>query len=160
MLYRDLKNAGYTVFFDHETLGAGNFISNIQNAIDDSTDFLLLLSRDALSKRIFEDDDILHKEIAYALKKRKQIVGIMLSGFESFPKVLPEDIVELPHANCLYGKMEYYEAMFSKLVSGQFLKSIPRNNANIKVEKSGDLQKKEDTLEWFKSFDIAKNSNI
>lgn len=80
----------------------------------------------------------------------------MLSGFESFPKVLPEDIVELPHANCLYGKMEYYEAMFSKLVSGQFLKSIPRNNANIKVEKSGDLQKKEDTLEWFKSFDIAK----
>lgn len=84
MLYRDLKNAGYTVFFDHETLGAGNFISNIQNAIDDSTDFLLLLSRDALSKRIFEDDDILHKEIAYALKKESRLLELCYQVLSHF----------------------------------------------------------------------------
>ena len=46
MLYRDLVNAGYTVFFDHKTLGAGDFIDNIHHAIDSSTDFLLLLSHD------------------------------------------------------------------------------------------------------------------
>lgn len=49
----------------------------------------------------------------------------MLSGFDEFPHALPDDIAELPQINCLYGKMEYYEAMFERLVSGQFLTSIP-----------------------------------
>ena len=57
MLYRDLVNAGYTVFFDHKTLGAGDFIDNIHHAIDSSTDFLLLLSHDALGDRIYQNDD-------------------------------------------------------------------------------------------------------
>lgn len=102
MLYRDLVNAGYTVFFDHKTLGAGDFIDNIHHAIDSSTDFLLLLSHDALGDRIYQNDDILRQEIAYAFKRKKQIVGIMLSGFEAFPKNLPDDISYLPHVNCLY----------------------------------------------------------
>lgn len=155
MLYRDLVNAGYTVFFDHKTLGAGDFIDNIHHAIDSSTDFLLLLSHDALGDRIYQDDDILRWEIAYAFKRKKQIVGIMLSGFEAFPKNLPDDISYLPHVNCLYGKMEYYEAMFDRLTSGQFLQSIPRKK-KPETQESTELQQKEDALEWFKSFDLVK----
>lgn len=156
MLYRDLVDAGYTVFFDHKTLGAGNFVNNIYEAIDNSTDFLLLLSNDALGERIYEVDDILHKEISYAFQKKKQIVGIMLSGFKGFPNKLPEDIENLPYVNCLYGKMEYYDAMFSRLISGQFLQSVPRGKTKSDAEQLSMPRGKKDTLEWFRSFDITK----
>lgn len=156
MLYRDLTAAGYKVFFDHKSLGGGNFVRNIQEAIDASTDFLLLLSREALSERIHDPDDIMHREISYAFQKNKHMVGIMLSGFDEFPHALPDDIAELPQINCLYGKMEYYEAMFERLVSGQFLISIPHKESKFPAALPKVVQKKEDTLEWFKSFDIPQ----
>lgn len=67
MLYRNLTAAGYKVFFDSKSLGSGNFVQNIQEA-DACTDFLLLLSHKALSKRIHDPDDIMHKEISYAFQ--------------------------------------------------------------------------------------------
>lgn len=153
MLYRDLTAAGYTVFFDHKTLGGGNFVHNIQEAIDVSTDFLLLLSHEALNERVHDANDILHKEIAYAFQKNKHMVGIMLSGFDGFPCTLPDDIAELPQINCLYGKMEYYEAMFERLVSGQFLISIPHRGLKAPTDRANSSKKKEELLDWFKSFD-------
>lgn len=156
MLYRDLIAAGYTVFFDHKSLGGGNFVRNIQEAIDSSSDFLLLLSREALSERIHDPDDIMHKEISYAFQTNKHMVGIMLTGFDGFPHALPDDIAELPQINCLYGKMEYYEAMFERLISGQFLISVPHKESQPTASEHKTAKKKEDALEWFKSFDIPQ----
>ena len=34
MLYRDLTAAGYSVFFDHKSLGAGNFVDKIKTTIE------------------------------------------------------------------------------------------------------------------------------
>lgn len=126
MLYNDLTRAGYSVFYDHNSLGAGDFIENIRLSIERCQDFVLLLSEQSLGERIQEPDDVLHQEIAFAISMNKRIIGIILSGFPGFPAVLPSDIARLPQINCLFAKMEYYDAMLARLMSGQFLSSQPR----------------------------------
>lgn len=148
MLYRDLTAAGYSVFFDHKSLGAGNFVDKIKTTIEQCKDVLVILSRESLGDKIYNESDVMHQEIAYALKCKKRVVGIMLSGFEEFPENLPEDIAELPSINCLYSKMEYYDAMFDRLTSGQFLISTPKNLKVIEVQDNGGKDKIS-TLERF-----------
>lgn len=125
MLFRDLTSMGYSVFYDHDTLGAGDFISNILKAIDSCKDFILILSKSALNEKIHDPNDIMRQEISHALQSKKRIIGIMLNGFDSFPDDLPSDLTELPRVNCLFAKMEYYDAMLERLTSGKFLVSIP-----------------------------------
>ena len=144
MLHRDLKGAGYSVFLDLHTLGRGDFVDNIHNAIDDCKDFILLLSQDALNERIHSEDDVMLKEIMRAYEKNKPIIGIMLDGFEAFPQNLPKKLSFLSRVNCLPCKMVYYDAMFQRLISGTFLSSRPEN-----VIFESDKKDKINTLEWF-----------
>lgn len=153
MLQRDLKEAGYSVFIDLHALGRGDFIENIYNAIDECEDFILLLSQDALNERINNDDDIMAKEILRAHEKSKPIIGIMLDGFEIFPKNLPKELSFLPRINCLSCKMIYYDAMFQKLTSGAFLSSRPKTTIT-ESEKSNKVN----TLEWFKHLPFQEKS--
>lgn len=155
MLYRDLVANGYSVFYDHKSLGAGNFVDKIKDTIEQCKDVIVILSKESLSERIHNDSDIMHQEIAHALKCNKRIVGIMLSGFEEFPKKLPEDIAELPQINCLYSKMEYYDAMFERLISGQFLISTPSNVKKLE-ECENEKNNKISTLARFKKFPLQQ----
>ena len=126
MLYRDLKNAGYSVFHDHNSLGNGDFVNSIQEAIMECKDVIVILSQEALGSRIWNDDDVMRYEIEVALSNKKKIVGIMLPGFDDFPDSLPESISEISRFNCLSSKMEYYDAMLERLISGRFLSAVPR----------------------------------
>lgn len=132
MLYKDLTSAGYSAFYDHSSLGGGNFLENIAESIKQCKDFIVLLSSEALGKRINDPNDIMRFEIATAFKYKKRIIGITLTGFKGFPKNLPEEISELPLINCLSSKMEYYDAMLSRLLSGQFLSS--QSSAEFKID--------------------------
>ena len=67
MLYRDLCAAGYSVFYDHKSLGAGNFANEIRHTIEQCKDVIVILSKESLGERIYSDSDIMHQEIAYAL---------------------------------------------------------------------------------------------
>ena len=145
MLNRDLVEAGYSVFLDFHTLGSGDYMANISQAIDECEDFILLLSQDALNERLSNEDDVMAFEISRAREKNKPIIGIMLDGFESFPSDLPEKFSFLPRINCLQCKMIYYDAMFQKLISGTFLFSRPKI-----ISAQEDKSSKVNTLEWFK----------
>jgi hypothetical protein len=125
MLYRDLLKTGYKVFFDHKSIGGGNFIESIEKAIENCKDVIVILSKESLGDKILNENDIMRREIAHAIQTGKRIVGIMLPGFEDFPARLPEDLKNLPLYNCLTSKMEYYDAMFERLVSGKYLTSTP-----------------------------------
>lgn len=131
MLFNDLSAAGYSAFYDHISLGAGNFVHNIEAAVKQCQDFIVILSQEALGERIFDPNDTMRREIATAFSHNKRIIGIILSGFDGFPKDLPEELAQLPHINCLYAKMEYYEAMLSRLMSGQFLSSQPHRAKQV-----------------------------
>lgn len=153
MLYRDLTEAGYSVFLDHHTLGSGDFVENIYKVIDECGDFILLLSQDTLNERIHDKEDIIAMEIMRAYEKNKSIVGIMLDGFDVFPQSLPEELSFLPRINCLSGKIIYYEAMFQKLISGAFLVSRPQSTV-VESDKSCKIN----TLEWFKNLSFQEKS--
>lgn len=155
MLYNDLTANGFNAFYDYKSIGGGDFIDAIFSAIDECKDMIVLLSRDSLNERILSVKDTMHREIAYAIQQNKRVVGIMLAGFDNFPLSLPEDLQKLPRINCLNGKMEYWEFMIEKLISGQFLLSSPRHFSNSPAI----INRGENTveaLEWFSSQPVEK----
>ena len=84
---------GYNVFIDVESLRAGKFNEALLDVIDNCKDFILVLSKNALDRCVNEDDGV-RREVSHAMKKKKNIVPIMLRDF-SFPEGLPDDIKEI-----------------------------------------------------------------
>ena len=154
MLYADLSRRGYSVFYDHETLGAGDFHENIRVTIEACTDVVVLLSPDSLGPRIEDANDIFRYEVACALRMKKRIVGIFIGDFNSFPDKLPDDIAELSRVNCLTARMEYYDAMLDKLTNGQFLLSSPHLGC-LAQEQIPDSSKA-DALEHFRRLPVSE----
>lgn len=155
MLYNDLTANGFNAFYDYKSIGGGDYVDAILSAIDECKDVIVLLSRDSLNERILSEKDMMHREIAYAIQQNKRVVGIMLTGFDDFPTLLPDDLQKLPRINCLNGKMEYWEFMIEKLISGQFLLSSPRSFSNS----SALITREENTTEalaWFSSQPVEK----
>lgn len=126
LIFRDLSNDGYTVFYDHKTLGSGNFRENIVRNIANCNDVIFILSPSSFSEKIEDDNDVYRLEMETALTLKKHIVGIMLEEFPGFPDKLPVSIETIRYMNCLKLYMGYYEAMYSRLVSGMFLTSLPK----------------------------------
>ena len=78
--YQALKERGYNVFYDLEVLRAGKFNEALLSSIDSCKDFVLILSPGALD-RCNDENDWVRKEIAEALRTKKNIIPVMLKGF-------------------------------------------------------------------------------
>lgn len=113
ILRDSLVERGYNVFFDVESLRSGSFNTKIYSVIDECSDFILVLSPNALD-RCRNSDDWVRREVEYALEKKKNVIPILLRGFE-FPPDLPESMAQLPFQNGLAANLEYYEAFLNKL---------------------------------------------
>ena len=112
VFYEKLKEIGYTVFLDFESLFSGGFKLNILKAIEECTDFVLLLPKDGLD-RCQDEDDLLREEIATAIRCNKNIIPIFISGFKMPPRAtLPEDIASLSERHGIDCSMEYFDAVF------------------------------------------------
>ena len=92
MLVRD----GYKVSFDIDTLRSGNFDHQLLSRIDQCKDFILIVDQHAFDRthdpKFDPQNDWLRCELAYALKKGKNIIPIFLFGVNGFPNNLPSDI--------------------------------------------------------------------
>ena len=132
LLYKDLTNDGYSVFFDHKNLGAGDFKKAIEENIKESKDIILVVTKSSFGDKIFDCNDIYRYEIETALHYNKNIIGIMLEGFNNFPPNLPKSIDRVRNINCLKMHMEYYEAMYLRLTSGNFLISVSSSDGDDK----------------------------
>lgn len=123
LLVRD----GYTVSFDVDTLREGNFDQALLNRIEQCTDFILIVDKNAFKRTLdplFDESyDWLRQELAYALRLKKNIIPVMLVG-ASFPNNLPEDITEVSRKNGPTYATEYFDAFYNKLK--RFLHSGPR----------------------------------
>ena len=98
ILYRDLVEAGYNVFYDIASIRNGSFPKLLEDNILSCTDFLLLVTPGTFSKRIFEPNDWVHKEIRLALEHNKNIIPIFI-GKAAIPAELPEDIAQINEYN-------------------------------------------------------------
>lgn len=119
-----LKSAGYSVFFDLETLRSGKFNDQLYDVIDKCKDFILVLSSNALD-RCVNDDDWVRLETCRALAGKKNIIPIMLNGFD-WPKPMPKGMEELSNYNAMVaGAVEYFDLSMEKLQK-RYLKSKPK----------------------------------
>ena len=116
VFYEKLTEAGYSVFLDFESIFSGGFEECIIDAIHNCTDFILLIPKGGL-KRCEQADDYMRKEIVTAIKANKNIIPVFINGFKMPSRQsLPEDISAIAEKNGIECSMEYFGAVFEKLV--------------------------------------------
>lgn len=109
-----LKDKGYVVFFDVESMRSGTFNTQIFKAIDSCDDFVLILPPKALD-RCKDPDDWVRLEIAYALQKGKNIIPVMMRDF-AFPATLPQEIDKVRFYEGVAASSDYFDASVEKIV--------------------------------------------
>ncbi|MCL2830630.1 MAG: TIR domain-containing protein [Betaproteobacteria bacterium] len=123
LIHDRLASKGFNVFIDVEGLNSGNFNTKLLQVIESCKDFVLVLSPNALD-RCTNEGDWVRNEIAHAIGLNKNIVPIMLRGFQ-WPEHLPEDMADLPMKNGVNANNnEYFDAAIDRL-SEKFLLSKP-----------------------------------
>ena len=115
LLVRD----GYKVSFDIDTLRSGDFDTQLYARIDQCKDFILIVDQHAfdrtLNQNINPKHDWLRCELAYALKSKKNVIPIFLSGISGFPKGLPLDIIEITKKNGPNYNRYHFNAFYDDL---------------------------------------------
>lgn len=132
-LYDLLSRDGYAVSFDIDTLRNGDFDTELLKRIDECTDFILVLNKEAFDRTLDPDfpkeRDWLRNELAHALAKGKNIIPVMLNGFTEFPDDLPADIAKVAKKNGPKYDQYYFDDFYRKLKE-VFLDSKPSATTN------------------------------
>lgn len=125
-LYDLLTRDGYKVSFDIDTLSNGDFDKSLLERIDQCKDFILIVDSHAfdrtLNPKYDQKNDWMRQELAYALKKGKNIVPIFLNGVQGFPENLPKDIIGVVKKNGPKFDRYYFNDFYKKLKKS-FLKA-------------------------------------
>ena len=140
-LQAKFDNRGYKVFLDVDNIGSGEFPQQIDNAIKECNDFLLILSPGMLDRCSDEEDWVRH-EIMLAEQYGKNIVGVSLPGFV-MPEVsaLPEPLRKIPEIQVFLWSHEYRNASISKIEENliSFARKKKRSRRNLTIEIIGGL---------------------
>ena len=103
-IFQDLTHHGYDVFFDYNGIASGDFERAILGNITARAHFLVLLTPSAL-ERCDDPADWLRREIETALRSHRNIVPLMLEGFDfGTPRIssqLTGTLAALKHYNAL-----------------------------------------------------------
>ncbi len=118
-----LKQKGYDVFYDVETLNNGVFGDNIFEEIESSNDVLVVLPQGGLDRCINNSEDWVRKEVVHAIEHQKNIIPVMMRNFV-FPQNLPDDMKKLADYNGVSVNMEYFDAVFTKLTNQLLISKV------------------------------------
>jgi diguanylate cyclase (GGDEF)-like protein len=122
-IYQHLTQHGFDVFFDYSGIASGDFESIILENIRARAHFLVLLTPTAL-ERCVDSTDWLRREIEEAIGSRRNIVPLMLEGFDFGDSTIGSHLTgklgALNHYNGLGVPVEYFDAAMEKL-RGKFL---------------------------------------
>jgi hypothetical protein len=80
-IFQNLTQSGFDVFVDYSGIRSGDFEHVILQNIHARAHFLVLLTPSAL-ERCEEPEDLLRREIEAALDGKRNIVPLMLEGFD------------------------------------------------------------------------------
>ena len=114
-LQAKLENLGYKVFLDVDEIGSGQFPEQIERAISECKDFILVLSPGTLN-RCVEEEDWVRREILQAQDQNKNIIGVGLPGF-FMPEAesLPDPLKPMTTIQVFSWTHEYRTASFAKI---------------------------------------------
>src|SRR6478609_5663870 len=117
-IYQNLNNNGYDVFFDFNGVASGDFESVILGNIKARAHFIVLLTPSAL-ERCGEPGDWLRREIEEALEIKRNIVPLMLEGFDfgtpAIANQLTGKLAALKRYNALDVPASYFMAAMERL---------------------------------------------
>ncbi len=117
-IYQDLTHHGFDVFFDYQSIDSGNFEKVILENIRARAHFIIILSPSAL-ERCSQPGDWLRREIETAMDEERNIIPVMLEGFDfgspSVKQALTGKLASLNGYNGMSLVAEYVEAGFEKL---------------------------------------------
>jgi tetratricopeptide (TPR) repeat protein len=117
-IFQNLTQHGYDVFFDFNGIASGDFERVILGNITARAHFLVLLTPSAL-ERCDDPADWLRREIETALANQRNIVPIMLEGFDfGSPKIasqLTGTLAALKHYNGLSIPPDYFDEAMGRL---------------------------------------------
>lgn len=136
LIAEKLKSMGYSVFFDVESLRSGRFNDQLYQVIEKCRDFVVVLPEKALDRCINEDgtaneEDWIRKEIMHALEHNKNIVPVMLAGFE-WPTKMPMGIESLKdYQSITASSHETFDLAMLRLAG--YLKSRPKRFKLLKI---------------------------
>src|SRR5450631_693849 len=110
-IFQNLTQHGFDVFFDFNGIASGDFEQVILGNITAAAHFVVVLTPSAL-ERCNETSDWLRREIETALLNRRNIVPLMLEGFDfANPKIasqLTGKLAALKNYNGLRIPPEYF----------------------------------------------------
>lgn len=122
LIAEKLRSAGYTVFFDVETLRSGKFNEQLLAEIGRCTDFIVVLPEGGLD-RCADPEDWVRREVCCAMSHDKNVIPVMLAGFQ-WPKPMPEGMEELANYQAITASgHEYFDLAMKRLMG--YLKSRP-----------------------------------
>ena len=114
----NLTHHGYDVFLDYQGIQSGDFEQVIADNIKSRAHFLALLTPSAL-ERVDEPDDWLRREIETALDYRRNIVPLLLEGFDfatpSISNHLTGKLALLRKYNGMSVPVEYFDDAMTRL---------------------------------------------
>ena len=117
-IFQSLTHHGYDVFFDFSGVASGDFERVIIGNIKARAHFLVLLTPSAL-ERCGEPGDWLRREIETALDTQRNIVPLMLEGFDfgapGIASGLTGTLALLKNYGGMGVSVEYFDAAMQKL---------------------------------------------
>lgn len=108
-----LSDMGYSVFYDIESMRSGAFNNQIYSAIDQCEDVLLVLPPNGLD-RCADEGDWVRKEIEYALNSGKNIIPLLMNGFQ-FPNDMPASIAPVAMREGVRVDSHYFDAVINRI---------------------------------------------
>lgn len=153
-LYYRLTAKGYSTFFDLDEMKKDNFDVQLLNYIENAKDVFVILEEESLDAcKIGKwEEDWFCKEIKHALDTHKNIIPILLGGYQ-MPKAetLPDELKELTLKNAPEFSYSFFEEYLNKLIEKGFITAEPLasnkatsvfkfySNENCQVLKEGKL---------------------
>ncbi len=117
-IYQHLTSNGFDVFFDYTGIAGGDFERIIQENIQSRAHFLVLLTPSSLD-RCDTPGDWLRREIEQALEAKRNIVPILLEGFDfkapTIKQKLNGNLAPLEKYHGLPIALEFFDAAMKKL---------------------------------------------
>lgn len=127
-IYDALQTRGYSTFCDIYSLGSGKFNQGLITAIDNCTNFILVLGTHSL-ERCTDDSDWLYNEIKEALDKRKNIICVFTDDVH-FPDSLPGEIDDIRYQNGIKFDIFYFDNFIDRLISQFFVSEETRSESD------------------------------
>jgi hypothetical protein len=116
-IFKELTHHGYDVFFDYTGIPSGDFERIILENIRARAHFLVLLGPSTLD-RCNDPEDLLRREVETALDTRRNVVPLMLEGFDFTPSMTAQlrgKLVSLARYNGLHVPVDYFDAAMERL---------------------------------------------